>query len=167
MMQLNSPFLGQLTMFFILILTLCFAESLRNSMKHGHHNHNPHDDARILAENRLSRENKRLRAERNSYLSFGALFMALIISQLWTLLKRVIALVFGDFMVCARFDILSCFFPSQEENEKKQAAIHEALVKQVTALGPAEFCKSILRLVIPRRRLPSLTSLIALSPRHH
>ena len=93
--------------------------------------------------------------------------MALIISQLWTLLKRVIALVFCDFMVCARFDILSCFFPSQEENEKKQAAIHEALVKQVTALGPAEFCKSILRLVIPRRRLPSLTSLIALSPRHH
>jgi hypothetical protein len=75
----------------VLALSLSFAESLRVANRH----YQPHVDEhhRIDKEMKLEHQNKRLRAERNAYLSFGALFMALVISQLWSLLNRVIDLV--------------------------------------------------------------------------
>eukprot|EP00292_Cryptomonas_paramecium_P023500 CAMPEP_0113726856 /NCGR_PEP_ID=MMETSP0038_2-20120614/40719_1 /TAXON_ID=2898 /ORGANISM="Cryptomonas paramecium" /LENGTH=150 /DNA_ID=CAMNT_0000657619 /DNA_START=221 /DNA_END=672 /DNA_ORIENTATION=- /assembly_acc=CAM_ASM_000170 len=59
---------------------------------------------------KMNHDIKKFRAERNSYLSFGTLFLALIISQFWSLLNRILSL---------------------EESESKKTMVHEALVKQV------------------------------------
>jgi hypothetical protein len=90
MKKLNSPLLGQAATFCVVVLAACFAESVRNASKHRHHHDDGHADG---LKDKLFHDNKRLRAERNAYLSFGSLFLALVLSQLWVLLKRVIDLV--------------------------------------------------------------------------
>ena len=73
--QLNSPFWGYSAVSVVMVLIACFVESVRISLKDGD---NPVE---------------RMQAERNAYISFGALFFALTISQLWMTLKRVVDLV--------------------------------------------------------------------------
>jgi hypothetical protein len=90
MKRLNSTLLGQMTTFCVIILALCFVQSIRDAGKHRHHHDDGHADG---LKDKLFHDNKRLRAERNSYLSFGSLFLALVLSQLWVLLNRVIDLV--------------------------------------------------------------------------
>jgi hypothetical protein len=90
MKQLNSPLLGQGATFCVIVLAACFLESMRMAGKHRHHHDDGHADG---LKDKLFHDNKRLRAERNAYLSFGSLFLALVLSQLWVLLKRVIDLV--------------------------------------------------------------------------
>eukprot|EP00286_Rhodomonas_abbreviata_P021961 CAMPEP_0181309720 /NCGR_PEP_ID=MMETSP1101-20121128/12169_1 /TAXON_ID=46948 /ORGANISM="Rhodomonas abbreviata, Strain Caron Lab Isolate" /LENGTH=90 /DNA_ID=CAMNT_0023416233 /DNA_START=256 /DNA_END=524 /DNA_ORIENTATION=- len=41
---------------------------------------------------KMFHDNKRLRAERNSYICFGCLFLFLVLVQLWVLLKKFILL---------------------------------------------------------------------------
>ena len=105
MKNLNSPFLGRAAAVYVFFLALCFAGSIHMASQHRKH----HDDASgYEGQGKLLNDSKRLRAERNSFLSFGSLFLALVLSQLWVLLKRVIDLVrhgcFSAFFV----DALRC-----------------------------------------------------------
>jgi len=102
MRKINSPALTNIMIFTVIVLTLAFAESIRAAAKHRHHDHHHAD--------KMNHDIKKFRAERNSYLSFGTLFLALIISQFWSLLNRILSL---------------------EESESKKTMVHEALVKQV------------------------------------
>ena len=74
MKSVSSPFLGHLTVIVVVALTACFVESIRTAAKHKHDAHHDNDGLK----DKLFHDNKRLRSERNTYISFGCLFLVLV-----------------------------------------------------------------------------------------
>ena len=136
---------------YVLVLAMCFAGSIHMASKHRQEDAYGHD-------NNLLNDSKRLRAERNSFLSFGSLFLALVLSQLWALLKRVIELVRR---LNASYQQINPFFSSsiscinpfwlyfgakpnqlirshpQEEKIRRQEGVNGGFIKQVYRPRPA------------------------------
>jgi len=84
-------------------LIALLVESVRKGSKHAHHHT---DDFK----EKLMTDIKRFRAERNSYIAFGCLFLFLLIWQIWVLLKKLI---------------------NSEDEKERQDKVHGALLKQM------------------------------------
>eukprot|EP00288_Rhodomonas_lens_P008583 CAMPEP_0177726792 /NCGR_PEP_ID=MMETSP0484_2-20121128/19970_1 /TAXON_ID=354590 /ORGANISM="Rhodomonas lens, Strain RHODO" /LENGTH=218 /DNA_ID=CAMNT_0019239389 /DNA_START=56 /DNA_END=712 /DNA_ORIENTATION=+ len=86
--SINFAYVQQIVIAIIAALAAMLAHSLQTAAKH----HHPHGDVEMSHKDKQFHDNKRLRAERNSYICFGCLFLFLCIVQLYILLKKLIQL---------------------------------------------------------------------------
>ncbi|EKX43782.1 hypothetical protein GUITHDRAFT_163753 [Guillardia theta CCMP2712] len=111
--SVQVPFSREIIVGFGVILVAAFADSYLKATKHRH----PHTDG---WKDKMEHQNKRLRAERNIYISFGCMFIFLVVCQLWSLIKRVTEL---------------------EEKVARDEKLHEVYKKQVE--GNEKFRKKL------------------------
>lgn len=101
--KLSVPMSGQIIVGIGVILLAAFVDSYLKAQRHTH----PETDG---WKDKMEHSNKRLRAERNIYISAGCMFAFIVMCQLWALIKRVTDL---------------------EDSIQKKETNHEFLKKQI------------------------------------
>ncbi|KAJ1476885.1 hypothetical protein T484DRAFT_1823302 [Baffinella frigidus] len=90
------------------VLAAQFAHSLHEGNKHRH------VETEKLSD-KFFHDAKRLRAERNTYITFGAMFMFLVLCQLWVIIKRTLQLE----EQIEKKDLVFAAFKKQVENREE------------------------------------------------
>jgi hypothetical protein len=118
--KLDLPYAGQIGAAIGIALLAALVDSYLKAQKHTH----PVTDG---WKDKMEHSNKRLRAERNIYISAGCMFAFVVMCQLWALIKRVTDLEYASQQKDTNHNLLKKQIESNEKFKKEMAKDDKSL----------------------------------------